>query len=203
MTTSAGSDIVVGVFVGGRGARMGGVAKGLLPAPGAQLTLIERVLIELRAAAPAARVVLVGDARAYTSLGLPSVEDAPPGIGPLGGLLGLLQHAERDRAGQALAVACDLPFVRRELLFRLLSEGGDAGAVVTETGGVRNPLVARYAVAQALPIAREVLHTGARSLQAVLDGLASATVRLVLSAAEQASLEDWDTPEDVRSKRGA
>jgi molybdopterin-guanine dinucleotide biosynthesis protein A len=195
-----GARIIVGVFVGGRGTRMGGAAKGLLPAPDSGLTLIERMLGELRIAVPFAEVVLVGDAELYAGLGLASVADAPPGIGPLGGLLGLLEHAERLGVTQVLALACDLPFVRGEFLSRLLREGG--AAVVTETGGVRNPLVARYVVSRALPAARGVLETGGRSLQAVLDRLGNGVVTLALSAAEQASLEDWDTPDDVQRKRG-
>lgn len=201
MTTSTGPHLVVGIFVGGRGTRLGGIAKGLLAAPDSGLTLIERALGEVRVAAPDAEIVLVGDVDAYGQLGLSHVEDAPPGIGPLGGLLGLLGHAQRVAAVQALALACDLPFVRAGLLRRLLTEAGDA-TLVTETGGVRNPLVARYAVGPVLLAARAVLQAGRRSLQAVLDELGPNVVHLELSAAEAASLEDWDTPEDVQRKRG-
>jgi molybdopterin-guanine dinucleotide biosynthesis protein A len=202
VTTPSGARIVVGVFVGGSGTRMGGAAKGLLPAPDSGLTLLERLLGEVRVAAPNAELVLVGNVDAYAHFGLTSIEDSPPGIGPLGGLLGLLEHAERAGATGVLALACDLPFVRGELLRRLLSERGDA-TVVTKTGGVRNPLVARYAVGPGLAAARAVLEAGRRSLQAVLDQLGSGVATLELSVAESASLEDWDTPDDVRGKRGA
>lgn len=194
-----GTKLIVGVFVGGRGQRLGGAVKGLLPAPNSPLTLIERLLAELCAAVPHAELVLVGQATAYAHLGLPIVSDAPQDIGPLGGLLGLLAHAERAAFPRALALSCDLPFVRREVLTRLASEAPSAAAVVAETGGVRNPLLARYRVEQALPAARDVLRSGQRSLRAVLDALREGVVTLGLNPDEEASLRDWDTPEDMRT----
>jgi molybdenum cofactor guanylyltransferase len=189
---------LVGIFVGGRGSRMGGVAKGLLKAPDSEATLVERLLGELASAAPDADVVLVGDATPYAALGLRAVDDAPRGIGPLGGLLGLLLEAERITASHALALACDLPRLDAALLTRLLNEAVSANALVVPQAGVRNPLVARYRVAVALPAAREVMQAGKRSLQAVLDALAEGVQTLPVSATEAAKLDDWDSPEDVQ-----
>jgi len=126
------------------------------------------------------------------------VTDDPPGVGPIGGLVGLLAHAERRGAEQVLALACDLPSIAAELLRRLASEVADAGALVTAQGEIRNPLVARYTVTRALPAAREALGAGQRSLQSVLDRLGDAVVTLPLTATEAATLDDWDTPEDMR-----
>ena len=190
--------LLVGIFVGGRGSRMGGVAKGLLKAPGSERTLVERLLGELARAAPGAEVVLIGDATSYAAMGLRGVDDAPSGVGPLGGLLGLLLDAEQRSADLALALACDLPRLDAALLTRLLHEAVTASAFVAAQDGVRNPLVARYQVAAALPAAREVLHAGKRSLQAVLDRLAAGVQTLPITAAEAATLDDWDSPEDVQ-----
>jgi molybdopterin-guanine dinucleotide biosynthesis protein A len=190
--------LLVGIFVGGKGTRMGGVAKGLLKAPGSAHTLIERLLRELRAALPQANVVLVGARDEYAVLGLPSVADAEGEPGPLGGLLGLLARAEEIGCGQALALACDLPFIGRELLARIARECPLAGAVVAGQGGVRNPLVARYAVAEAALAAQAARGAGKRSLQAVLDQLGDGVSLLQLSSDEEASLNDWDTPADAR-----
>jgi molybdopterin-guanine dinucleotide biosynthesis protein A len=126
------------------------------------------------------------------------VSDEPPGVGPLGGLLGLLLHAQRRGAHSVLAVACDLPRLNAALLQRLAHESSEAGALVTTQAGVRNPLIARYAVAHALPAARAVLAEGTHSLQAVLDRLGQSVVTLALTSAEEVCLADWDTPEDVR-----
>lgn len=190
--------LLVGLFVGGRGERLGGVAKGLLKAPNAETTLSERALTELRAALPNADVVLVGEAAAYASLGLRAIADAPSGIGPLGGLLGLLAEAEARGATHVLTLACDLPFIEQRLLARLATETPEAAALVTATHGVRNPLVARYTVGPTTDAAREVLGAGKRSLQGVLDVLGANVHALTLSAGEAATLRDWDTPEDVK-----
>lgn len=192
------SRLLVGIFVGGRGSRMGGVAKGLLKAPDSEATLVERLLGELSRARPGAEVVLVGDATAYGAFALRSVDDAPPGIGPLGGLLGLLLDGDQRGAEHVLALACDLPRLNVALLERLLNEAMSADALVVEQEGVRNPLVARYRVSAALPAAREVMQAGKRSLQAVLDRLSDGVQTLPVSAAEAARLDDWDSPEDVR-----
>jgi molybdenum cofactor guanylyltransferase len=190
--------LVVGVFVGGRGTRMGGVAKGLLKAPGSEQTLLERLSSEVTRALPRAPIVLVGAADAYGALGLLALPDEPAGIGPLGGLSSLLQHAERLAAGQVLAVACDLPRLSASLVARLASEAPGAAALVPDLSGVRNPLIARYDVARTLPALGDVLRSGKRSLQAVLDRLGNDVRTLPLSVDEAASLLDWDTPEDVR-----
>jgi len=192
-----GRKILVGVFVGGRGTRLGGVQKGLLKAKDSELTLIERLLGELRLALPHADVALVGSSNAYAHLGMAALVDAPPGVGPLGGLLALLQEGERRQLEHAIALACDLPFIAHPLLARLAHEKPNAAVVIAETEGLRNPLVARYAVTRALPAARSVLASGRRSLQAVLDTLGEGVERLALAQAETESLRDWDRPEDL------
>lgn len=187
--------LVVGIFVGGQGRRMGGVAKGLLRAPSSELTLVERLAREVSIAAPQAELVLVGDTPAYAQLGMSTVADAPHGIGPLGGLIGSLNHAQQRGATHLLALACDLPRLDHSLLARLLNESPHAEAFVVEHAGVRNPLIGRYAVTAALQAARAVHERGRRALQAVLETMS--TVSLVL---ENDSLvaDDWDTPSDVR-----
>lgn len=191
------SSLVVGLFVGGRGSRMGGVAKGNLKAPASTLTLLERLRLEIRAAAPTAEIVLVGDAASYARLGLLALPDDPPRVGPLGGLAALLSYAEQRGAPHALALACDLPRLGRALIERMLLEAPAAAAVVARQGAVRNPLIARYAVAPSRPALRDALSAGQRSLQAVLDRLEPNVASPVLALEEQAQLDDWDTTTDV------
>jgi molybdopterin-guanine dinucleotide biosynthesis protein A len=195
---TSGPRLVVGIFVGGRGSRMGGVAKGLLKAPSSEATLVERLRDELGRALPEAQVVLVGAAEAYAELGLGAIGDEPVGVGPIGGLIGLLAYAERQGATHSLALACDLPRVAAPLLKRLGNEAPAASALVIAQGEIRNPLLARYTVAEALPAARATLSAGKRSLQAVLERLGGGAVSMPLTPAEAATVEDWDTPEDVR-----
>lgn len=193
------SELLVGVLVGGGGTRLGGVAKGLLKAPGSELTLIERSLREITAAVPEAPQLLVGNAEQYGPLRLSAIPDSPSGIGPLGGLNGLLEHASHLGTAHVLAISCDLPFVTSQLIARLATEAPDASAVVAIQDGFRNPLFARYAVAPALTATRAALSAGKRSLQAVLDQLGAGVVELSLSAEELQSLRDWDTPADMQN----
>jgi molybdopterin-guanine dinucleotide biosynthesis protein A len=189
--------LLVGLFVGGQGKRMGGVAKGTLRAPDSELSLVERLLVEIRAAAPEAAIALVGEASAYRDLGLETLVDDPPGIGPLGGLTTLLGHAERRGSAHVLALACDLPRLDRALVTRLTNEAPDAAVVLVKQAETRNPLIARYAVAPARLAATEALQQGRRSLQAVLDRLEPGVVALQLSADEASRVHDWDTPSDI------
>ncbi|HEY6080172.1 MAG TPA: NTP transferase domain-containing protein [Polyangiaceae bacterium] len=188
---------LVGLFVGGQGTRMGGVAKGLLKLPGSGQSLLERLLGEVRQALPGAQPVLVGSATAYAALGLEAVPDRPAGVGPLGGLIALLAHAQARGDSQVLALACDLPRLDAALIGRLVGADAAASAVVTAQGNVRNPLVARYAVEPASAAAASALAAGKRSLQAVLDRLQPPPTSLALSAEEEALLDDWDTPSDM------
>ena len=95
--------MLAGIFVGGRSTRMGGRPKGLLRVPSGE-TLVERWSSIF--AALSIPAVLVGQNPAYARLGMEQLEDAAPNIGPLGGLLALL---ERAKSGFAIAVACDSP----------------------------------------------------------------------------------------------
>jgi len=183
---------LVGIFVGGEGRRMGGVAKGMLHAPGSDETLVTRLERVAREALGEVDVVLVGRAEAYASVGLPSLADEPPGIGPLGGLVALLSEARRRQAPFALALACDLPFVSPDLVARLASFAPDATALAPRQAGRWMPLCARYG-AGAERVARELAGEGQRSLQPVLER--SGTRELPLESDEE--LADWDEPGDL------
>lgn len=190
-------DCVIGLFVGGQSRRMGGFPKGNLRAPGSALTLLERLIEEARAASATTPLVLVGNAEPYASLALPALADQPPGIGPLGGLGALLEHARSAGKTHALALACDLPRLDRTLLARLLEQRPEAAALVAQPGAIRNPLIARYEVERTRTALTQTLVLNRRSLQAVLDQLGPGVACLELSNAERALLDDWDTPDDA------
>jgi molybdopterin-guanine dinucleotide biosynthesis protein A len=183
------SRVVAGVFVGGAGLRMGGVAKGLLPAPGGG-TLVAR-WVELLVPR-GLDVVLVGERTEYVHLGLEVLADAPAGIGPLGGLVALLQRAG---GAAALAFACDMPFVSASIVDRLLIASPGAAVLSPRRGERWEPLCARYDAPRVLPIAAARAGGRDHSLQRLLQEAGAEP--LDLTATEAAELHDWDSPEDL------
>lgn len=183
---------LVGVFVGGQGRRMGGVAKGMLATASGE-RIVERLLRVAREALGDIDVVLVGRAEEYASLGLDHVDDDPPGMGPIGGLGALLSEGARRGAPYVLALACDMPEVTPELLTELART--NAAAVAPVRDGMWEPLCARYDPTRALEALRRVLARGRRSLWSVLDELGDEAVELRVAPE---LLEDWDEPGDVR-----
>jgi molybdopterin-guanine dinucleotide biosynthesis protein A len=200
--------MIAGIFVGGRGTRLGGVAKGLLLAPDTGEPLATRLARLVRTALPGARVVLVGDATAYGALGLSALPDDPPGIGPLGGLSSLL--GEGLRAGSdVLALATDLPHVTTDMVERLATHAPGAAAVAPLLpnhrggGGLRyHPLFARYSPAPCRPLCAAQLATGRHAIRPIFTALGTAAIALPLSDDEARWLDDWDTPEDIARDGG-
>jgi molybdopterin-guanine dinucleotide biosynthesis protein A len=187
---------LVGIFVGGKGRRMGGAAKGLLIAPGGE-PLVLRMCRVAREALGSPQIVLVGPAADYAKLAFEHLVDEPAEIGPLGGLIALLGEAERRDAPAAYAFACDLPYLQAPLIVRLASHAPAAAAVAPRTQGRWEPFCARFAPGPALGSARIVLAGSGRSLHAVFDALGPLAVELAVSETERAELRDWDTAEDV------
>lgn len=189
---------VLGLFVGGRGVRMGGAAKGLLPAPDGG-TLIERLLARAQEGAPGIPVVLVGRSEAYAHLGLPTLGDEPSGVGPLGGLRALLLRARTEGKDYALALSCDLPFISATLIRRLLHEAPLALGLAPRDGALWSPLTARYAV-RSLAAVDAALASGEHSLQRVFARLGPDAHELVLSDSARSELRDWDSPADMNHR---
>lgn len=77
----------------------------------------------------------------YEYLGVRLVSDNEPGLGALNGLLTALKAAQGDHV---LALACDLPFIHRELLLHLLRLAAEGDVVIPLRGGEYEPLHAVY-----------------------------------------------------------
>ena len=138
--------------------------------------------------------MLVGEASVYRSLDLPSLSDLPPGIGPLGGLAALIQHAAEQHA-QAICLACDMPYVSAALLHRLAHEAPQASALAPRDARGYQPFFARYDSEATLPVVKQRIAEKRHSLQRVLSSLD--TEELCLSDDEAQELRDWDRPEDI------
>jgi len=185
--------IWLAIFVGGKSTRMGGRPKGLIPIDVAGTSIVaHQIDLATRLLLP---VVLVGDADPY-SLRFPElrvIADAPAGIGPLGGLSGLLRARG---TGSVIALACDMPHLTISLLARLLHEAPEAAVLASrDAAGRWDPLCARYDASAALPVLADALADGVRSFQGLFARLAP--TEFVLSALERTQLVDWDTPTDL------
>jgi len=178
--------VLLGVFAGGRGQRMGGVDKASLQLPGGQTLLAH--WLRLGRACGLEVVVVGGPARP----GVERLQDAPAGVGPLGGL-GPLLHRAAD--GLAVAVACDMPYVEPALLTRLASDPSQAAVVAPRQGGKWQPLFARYDPPKVLPALERALAADERAFQQLLSRLV--VEPLPLSATQARQLRDWDSPGDI------
>lgn len=182
---------VVGLLIGGASSRMGGQPKGLIKLASGK-TIIERTLRITHEAK--LDVVLVGDLDSYDAVAkIQRISDATTVTGPLAGLAALIDHAdERD----AIAIACDMPFLTLELLQRLVTESPKALVLAPRsTEGTKwEPLCARYAAAVG-PILSHAIEGGDRSFQQLFKRLQ--VTELLLSDKERNATIDWDTPEDL------
>lgn len=188
---------LVGIFVGGQARRMNGVAKGLLFAPDSGEVLVLRLRRLVVEACPPATVVLVGQHAAYSHLGLPTLADDPPGIGPLGGLRSLLRRAAREGTC-GLALACDLPYVTAPLIARLCEHAPGAPVVAPRVDERWQPFFARYDPIRVLPWLDAAVARGQHALWGLFEQAGEAAEVLPMHAGEAAALSDWDEPGDVR-----
>ncbi|MFO7594654.1 MAG: molybdenum cofactor guanylyltransferase MobA [Pseudomonadota bacterium] len=114
------------ILAGGRGTRMGGVAKGLLVSRGQRL--IDTITDVLQ---PQVHQLLIsGDPAVYGHLGFPVLRDAiPRGLGPLAGQLAGLEQATTDFV---VTVPCDTPTLPPDLVTRMVARlSAEAAEVCT------------------------------------------------------------------------
>ncbi|MET0404366.1 MAG: molybdenum cofactor guanylyltransferase [Cystobacter sp.] len=190
-------EVTLAIIAGGRGLRLGGVAKGLLEVEGRPV--LERVL----GLGPlCGDVLLVANVpEPYARWGLRTVSDVVRERGAPGGVHAALVGA---RTEWVLAVACDMPFVTPEVARVLLDARGDAEAVAFTVDGRVEPLLALYRRTLARAWG-EALAAGQPSLRALLAGCRA---RLLPEEALRAvdpdarAVVSVNTPEDL-ARRGA
>ncbi len=154
---------VTGVIqAGGKSTRMGGQPKALLELGGRRL--VERVL---DAVAPAVDDVLIvtNTPDLYRFLGLPMVADAYPDHGSLGGIFTGLAAAGGDAA---FTVACDMPFVHRDVVRLVVARAAEADVVIPRVGDQLETMHAVYGKA-CLPHIEARLRAGQLRIVGFLD----------------------------------
>lgn len=155
------------VLAGGASTRMGR-NKALLAFEGE--LLIVRAARLLSEAGLDAKIV--GPPALYAPLGLATVEDLEPGLGPLGGIATALADSSRD---WILAIAVDLPYLTPAWLSALAARSLRAGppsapdAILPRSDRSLEPLSALYHRRLAGPI-RQALDRGVRKITDALAG---------------------------------
>jgi molybdopterin-guanine dinucleotide biosynthesis protein A len=108
----------------------------------------------------------------YDDLGLRTIGDIVPGLGPLGGLVTALEDAV---SGWLLLCACDWIGLNREWVEPLLGHrGGECGAVVYHSDRYE-PMLGLYHTSLADTV-RELLDSGDRSMQTLLGRVGAAAL---------------------------
>lgn len=151
-------------------------------------TLVERAVELLRAATDAVTVICAPGA-SYGDLGLPCIEDARPGLGPMSALHTALLDAGE---GEVALMACDLLGADPSWFDLLKSERGDALAAAFRTGELWQPVFAIYDTRLLQEVERR-LDAGMLSMQPLLTEVATA----VPSPPDFSRMKSIDTPEDL------
>ena len=142
------------VLAGGRSSRMGR-DKALLDIGGEPLL----VRIGRQVSEAAGSAVVIGDPERYGRLGFTVIPDCIAGLGPLGGLLTVL---ENTTARWNLVVACDMPSLTACILKELImltETAAHARCIVPVSGGAPEPLCAVYHRG-CLPVVRRAADAG-------------------------------------------
>jgi molybdopterin-guanine dinucleotide biosynthesis protein A len=153
--------IAAAILAGGEARRLGRRDKSALPF--GAMRIIDRELAVLRQVTEHVLIVTNQPGR-YATLGVPTVPDAVPHAGALGGLYTALVASP---ASQTLVVACDMPFLSAAFLRHLAACGRDVDIAIPRPASGYEPLCASYARACADPI-RGLLETGRRKVADVV-----------------------------------
>jgi len=195
MSSTRSAPLVMGICVGGRGLRMGGVQKALLRAPDSGETLVAR-LIRLGRQAGHEVVLLGQSALGPSAEGVLQLPDRASDIGPVAALESLLRHAG---GRSALCLACDMPYVSEALLARLADAPVQPGEHVlaprNADGRKWEAMFARYQCERVAPLLASAMADAERSFQRVFQRLS--VTELAVDARERRQLRDWDTPADM------
>ncbi len=180
------------ILTGGQSRRMG-TDKARLDFNGQ--AFVERIAQELQAVTT--RVTIVGDNASYFQSQFPTRADVYSQWGALGGVHAALSNCEAE---WALIVACDFPFVTRELFVRLADSRDDYDAVApVQQDAIPQPLCASYRVKPCLERAESLIKTGERKPIALLQSVRTRWIEFIeLSDLEGAAhfFENINTPED-------
>jgi molybdopterin-guanine dinucleotide biosynthesis protein A len=150
------------IQAGGESSRMG-QDKGLLPFM--SVTLVEYILLQVKEMGDE-HIIISNTPEKYQQFGLPIYSDVYPGLGALSGLYSAISHATQK---VVLVLACDMPFVNKELLGHMVDKALEHEVVVPRLqNGFIEPFRGVYHKA-CLPAIQQALDIGKRKVISFFD----------------------------------
>jgi molybdopterin-guanine dinucleotide biosynthesis protein A len=164
-------------------------------------TMLERIAAQLSAVTSS--VTLVGSPQAYEGHPLPTVPDIHEKWGALGGIHAALSAAKTD---WIIVIACDLPFITRELFERLKSFADKSidAIVPMQPDGRPQPVCALYRADTCLPEIERLVSAGEHTPRVLLKNVRTRYVQFTelsdLPGADKFFL-NLNTPDDFESAK--
>jgi molybdenum cofactor guanylyltransferase len=193
------SELTLGLILdGGRGRRMGGADKGLVPLAGRPM--LAYAIDRLRPQCAALAISANGDPARFDGFDLPVLPDDPPDFsGPLAGIVAGLDHCARNapRLAYAASLAADTPFAPGDFVARLheARQGSGAEIAVAASGGRAHHVAALWPVALADELRRALVDERLSKVESVLRRFRVAIVDW--PAARFDPFFNVNTPEDL------
>jgi molybdopterin-guanine dinucleotide biosynthesis protein A len=135
--TKRATDLSIAIMAGGKSVRMG-TDKAFVPFRGK--TMIEHVIERVQGLSEDIFIV-TNKPESFEVFGFPTVSDIYQNCGPLGGIHTALHHL---LSGHLLIVACDMPWLERDLLDYMISVRAEGDIVVPRWDKFPEPLHAIY-----------------------------------------------------------
>ncbi len=138
------------ILAGGEGRRMGGINKAFLRIGGERIVdrtkaLFLQLFDEV--------ILVTSNPLDYIDLGIRIVADLIPGKGSLGGIYTGLLHANHP---QSFVVACDMPFLKKEVILYMMEQAADYDVVIPVCSAGLETLHAIYSSRCLKPIERQI-----------------------------------------------
>lgn len=128
--------MVAAILSGGRNSRYPSL-KGFIELGG--MGIIERTMMMLRGLGHEV-VISTNEPEHYFTLGVPLIGDTVPSAGPMSGIVSVMDATGAD---ELFVIACDMPFVRAEVISYIIGQRAKE-ATVPLLGGRPEPLLAVY-----------------------------------------------------------
>ena len=192
MTAVTANDVTVVILAGGRGQRMGGQDKGLVPYK--RQALIEHVIAAMRAQTDNILINANRNLAQYAGFGYPVIEDTMDNFqGPLAGFLAAM-NAVNTR--YILTLPCDGPVIVADYLQRMLQALNTSGCdiAVASDGHRMQPVYALIPVALKTSL-QQFLEAGERKIDI---WYAQHSVTEVEFDADSGLFTNMNTPDDLK-----